>query len=156
MSLTLDRNRVYGEIHGEHEHGAKFDQDGFFFDAHGGLIEEAMDDRARDRLEQLQAQDAAIEEARKAFRQIMPDADEATVSKIITAENLKKADAADEEIDLEAWGSGRKKYLFTKVAQKIRAEYSQSPANAGQAREILAEHGIIPSVGGTPTIPSMT
>lgn len=155
MSLTLDRSRAFGEVHGEHEYGAKNIQDGFFFDAEDTLIHGAMDTVQRKKLEQLQAQDTAMAKAREAFRAVMPDADEATINKIINVENLKLP-VAEEEIDLAGWGRGEKKYLFTRVAQKIRAEFSQSPANTKQAMEILAEHGLIASMGGTPTIPSMT
>lgn len=156
MLPTLDRNRGFGTIHGDNEHGAHFEQDGFFFDATGTLIEGAMDERQRAKLQQLQAQDEAMERAREAFRQVMPDASPELVNKIITAENLNVKEAGDDEIDLAAWALGTKNYLFTKVAKRIREDYDQSPVNKKQALEILAEHGVIAAAPGAATIPSMT
>lgn len=153
---TLDRSRDFGTIHGESEYGAFFEQDGFFFDATGTLIEGAMDSKQREKLEQMQEQEHALEQAREAFLAVMPSASPELVKKLITADNLKVADAGEEDIDLVAWGTNQKNYLFSKVAAKIRREFDQSPVNKKQALEILAEHGLITAAPGASTIPSMT
>ena len=152
----LDRSRDFGTIHGENEHGAHFDQDGFFFDATGTLIEGAMDAKQREKLEALQEQDRALEQAREAFLNVMPNADPEMVKKLITADNLKVGVSEDEEIDFVAWVNGSKKYIFSKVTAEIRKRFDQSPVNRKQALEILAEHGVITAAPGAATIPSMT
>jgi len=152
---TLDRSRDFGTIHGENEHGAFYEQDGFFFDATGALIEGAMDERQRAKLEQMQEQERALEQAREAFRAVMPSASPELVAKLITADNLKTT-TEEEEIDLVAWATGQKNYLYSKVAQKIRREFDQSPVNKKQALEILAEHGLIAAAPGAASIPSLT
>ena len=155
MTLTLDKTRSFGTIHGENEHGAHFDQDGFLFDATGALIEDAMDSVQRERLKQYLAREEAISRAKAAFKEVMPDAPDEMVDRLITAENLEKA-AQPGEIDLVAWGRMEKRYPFHEVTKAIRERFNQSPVNKAQALEILAEHGLIPPLGGTPTIPSQT
>jgi hypothetical protein len=157
MTPTLDRNRDFGTIHGEHEFGAQFEQDGFFYDATGALIEDAMDSTQRTRFETRQRQDEAFAKARDAFREVMPEATDEQLAKLINQDSLKPANPNDEEIDLEKWGMGlQPKVLYSRVAQKIRQVYNQSPANKRQALEILAEHGVIAPIGGASTTPSMS
>jgi hypothetical protein len=155
MLPSLDRNRAFGEIHGENEFGARFEQDTFLFDATGALIEDAMGDSQRAKLKQLQDQDEAMERAREAFRSVMPDASKEMIDKIINTEGLN-APVIEEAIDLAAWASGQKQYLYSKVAAEIRRQFDQSPVNKKQALEILAEHGVITAAPGAATIPSMT
>jgi hypothetical protein len=157
MTPTLDRSRDYGTVHGDHEYGAHTVQDGFFYDAQDNLIEGAMDEVQVRRLAELREQTDAVAEAKATFRKLMPNMSEADVDKLINVENLKPANPNDEEIDLAKWGAGlQPKVLYSRVAQKIRQEFNQSPANKRQALEILAEHGVIPPIGGTSTIPSQT
>lgn len=156
MNLTLDRKREYGTIHGEHEFGAIFDQDGFLFDAQGNLIEASLTEAALARLEGLKAQERALEEARATFMKAMPNADPEMVAKLITADNLNTGNAEEEEMDLAGWAVGTKQYIFGKVTSEIRRRFNQSPVNKKQALEILAEHGIISVAPGAATIPSMT
>jgi hypothetical protein len=154
MTPTLDRNRDYGTVHGDHEHGAAFTQDGFLFDARYEIIEGAMDEEAHGRFLKMQQEREAVEKAKEAFRSFMPDADEATISKIINADNLRAPSPADDVIDLEAWANGSKTYLFGRVTKLIREKFNISPANKRQALEILAENGI-GSVSGTISQPSL-
>ena len=152
---TLDRSRDFGTIHGDHEHGAQFAQDGFFFDAHDRLIEGALDEDAVKRLAELSKTAEAIEEAKAAFRKLMPNLSDEQVNKAINVENMKPANPNDEEIDLVAWANGSKTYLFGRVTKLIREQFNISPANKLQALEILAENGIIPPRSQTPTNPSL-
>jgi hypothetical protein len=151
---TLDRNRAFGQIHGEHELGGMFAQDGFIFDANDELIVAAMDAAQAKKLEERQAQDQAFTAARAAFKEIMPSASDEQIAKAINADNLKPTDPKDEPVDLYKWGMGQQEQiLFSRVAVLIRETYNQSPTSKRQAREILAQHGIIPPVGGESTIP---
>ena len=152
---TLDFSRTYGEIHGERPFAEKYEQDGFLFLANGQMIEEALTAKDRARLQEAIDQLEALEAARAAFLKHAPNTDPALVAKLITADALKKPEpAADEPIDLLAWSKGERKYNFSSVTKAFREKYSQSPVNAKQGLEILAEHGVIPAQGGAPTIPS--
>jgi hypothetical protein len=151
----LDRTRSFGEVHGERRFDEQYDQDGFLFRADGTVVEEAMTDADRARLKSVVEQNEALDAARAAFMQKLPDADPAIVAKLITAEGLKKPEPEDEPIDLVAWARQEKRYNFAKVTKAFREKYNQSPVNAAQGLEILAEHGAIPARGGEPTIPSM-
>jgi hypothetical protein len=155
MTPTLDRSRDYGTVHGDHEHGAHTVQDGFFFDAQDNLIEGAMDEVQVARLAELRNQDAAIEQARAKFLELMPNADKATVDKLINVANLKPADPNAEEVDLAAWANGTKTYVFGRVTKRIRELYNISPANRLQCLEVLAENGVIAPRSQTPTSPSL-
>jgi hypothetical protein len=156
MTPTLDRNRDFGEIHGEAPFAAKYDQDGFLFCAQGELIHEALDEKGLARLESIKNQNEAQSAARAAFKKIMPSASEEQLAKLINLENLKPADPNAAEIDLAKWARGEQTVLFGRVAKKIREEYDQSPVNKKQALEILAEHGVIAPIAGASTIPSQT
>lgn len=157
MTPTLDRNRDYGTVHGDHELGATYSQDGFLFDTAGTLIEGALDPDARARLERLQKQGDAIAEAKAKFRELMPDMSEEQIDKVINAENLRPKDdnAALTPEDLAEWAAGKKSIIFGKVTKRIRELYNISPANRLQCLEILAENGVIPAMSGTPTSPSL-
>ena len=156
--LTLDKTRDYGRVSGhiEHDdpmHGAVATQDGFLFDAYDNLIEKALTDADRKRLEEIVARNDALEAARARFLEIAPNTDPEQLAKIISVESLNKP-SDDGEVDLVAWAYGTKTYNYAKVAKAFRDRFSQSPTNKRQGLEILAEHGLIPPIGGTGTIPS--
>jgi len=154
MTPTLDRSRDYGTIHGDHELGGQFAQDGFFYDGQGFLIEGAMDEVQVAKLAELRNQDEAVEQARAKFLELMPNADKATVDKLINVANLRPA-TTEEEIDLAAWAAGSKNYVFGKVTKAIREQFNVSPVNKLQCLEILAENGVIAPRSQTPTSPSL-
>jgi hypothetical protein len=153
---TLDRTRDFGTIHGEHEHGATYSQDGFFFDASGDLIEAALDAAGLKRLEQRKNQDAAILEAKSKLRELMPDLTAEQLDKVVNVQALNAPESQEiTREDLALWAAGQKQIVFATAKKAITALFDQSPVNKQQAIEILAANGI-GSFTGAPTIPATT
>ncbi len=157
--ILLDKTRSFGRIGGHFENGdpmqgAEFEQDGFLFRIDGSIVEGAMTDADKARLEQIVRRNDAMDAARAAFRTINPDIDPETLAKIINADALTNPESDDAEIDLIAWANGTKAFNYAKVAKEFRERFSQSPVNRQQGLEILAAHGLIPPLGRSPTIPS--
>jgi hypothetical protein len=153
MTPTLDRNRAFAEVHGEHT--ARSWQDGFLFDGNDNIMEGEMDEAQVKRFAEMKQQAIAVEKAKAAFREIMPGMDDAQVSKLINIDNLKPVTPNDADIDLAAWARGDQQVVFGKVTKLIRETYNIAPANKLQALEILAENGVIPPRSQTPTSPSL-
>lgn len=156
---VLDESRDFGTIAGHFEEhdpmpGAVYAQDGFLFRVDGTLIEAALTPKDRIRLEETVKRNAAVEAARAAFKEVAGDIDPEILKKIVSTDALTKPATDDGELDLVGWARGEKVYNYGKVAKAFRDRFSQSPVNKGQALQILAEHGLIPPVAGTPTIPS--
>src|SRR5215211_1918621 len=158
--LSLDQNRPIAEICGHFEegdpmNGAKWAQDGFLFNNDGELLESALTEKDKKRLEEILARNEALDAAKKAFMEKAPTTSAADLDRIINTDLLNKA-PDDGEIDLVAWARGEKAYNYGKVAKAFRDRFHQSPVNKKQGLEILAEHGLIPPIGGDPTIPSQS
>ncbi len=135
--LTLDRNRPYGEVHGEDTGGAFFDQDGFLFDFEGNLLEHLLDAKARAKLENMKATAEAQAAAKAAYEASLRGA------------GISPADAPEmplqgEEdappaphVDLHGWVTGAAKYQFFAVKDALREQYGFSPTNKEAALVFL-------------------
>lgn len=153
MTLTLDREKPAGEIHGGHETFplAKWEQDGFLFTYQGELIEEALDDAGRKRLDEVLRRRAALEQARKAFLEASPGTDPAVVNKLISEAALTSPDTT---VDFAKWLADQRAYPFASVTKAIREQFNVGVTSKRQALEVLAENGLAPHPGGLSTIPS--
>lgn len=134
---TLDRNRSYGEVHGENTGGAFFEQDGFLFDFEGSLIEGLLDEAGRKRLNAMMAKKEAQELARQAYEDSLRAAgiDPATQPSF----DEQDEEAPEAKVDLRAWIDGRAKYQFYAVRDAIKAEFGFSPASTILAQQYLRE-----------------
>jgi len=136
-TTTLDRNRPYGEVHGENTNGAFFDQDGFLFDYEGNLLEHLLDDAGRARLHSIKAKEEAQTRAKEAYESSLRAAG-------LDPTTQPAMDSGDDapvpaKVDLHAWATGQAKYQFFAVKDAMKDQYGFSPTNRDAAMKFLAD-----------------
>jgi hypothetical protein len=125
-SVTLDRSKPHGKVHGLIEDGVHYHQDGLPFDAHGVLVGRGLTEAQRAKAERLAKRAARLaprEDTSDGAGGAAPDDDGDT------------AEAGD--VNLEAWLKGDAKYLFDAVRGAIRTRYSRDVKSIGDAVEFL-------------------
>lgn len=140
-NLTLDRNRPYGEVHGEDTGGAYFDQDGFLFDFEGKLIEALLTSAQRDQIDKMKAQAEAQASARAAYEQSLRAAglNPADAPPMEDPEAEPPAPSQEGTIDLAGWAMGTKRYHFFTVKSALLEQYNFSATNSDAARKFLRD-----------------
>lgn len=136
-TISLDRNRPYGEVHGENTQGAFFDQDGFLFDYEGNLLENLLDDAGRARLHGMRAKEEARVRAKDAYEASLRAAGlDPTTQPAMDAEDEPPPPA---KVDLHAWATGQAKYQFFAVKDAMKDQYGFSPTNRDAAIKFLID-----------------
>jgi hypothetical protein len=137
-TTTLDRNRPYGEVHGENTNGAFFDQDGFLFDNDGNLLEHLLDDAGRARLHGIKAKEEAQARAKEAYEASLRAAGLDPASQP-TMDAEGEVAPAPAKVDLHAWATGQAKYQFFAVKDAMKDQYGFSPTNRDAAIKFLID-----------------
>lgn len=137
MITTLDRNRPFGEVHGENTNGAFFDQDGFLFDYEGNLLEHLLDDAARARLHGMKAKEEAQIRAKEAYEASLRAAGlDPTTQPAMDSDDEAPAPV---KVDLHAWATGQAKYQFFAVKDAMKDQYGFSPTNRDASIKFLVD-----------------
>lgn len=168
MNITLDRLRSFGSIHPPEYHAPSrktlaYEQDGFFFDARGQIIEEVMDEAQREKVADRIAKDHALAAGRKAYEEAMleqgitdfvpfsppaPPKKLAPLSATDVVNNPNEIrtdenDGFESKLDLVAWATGKIQARWFAVAKAMREQHGASVANKPQALAWLVENGKI-------------
>lgn len=146
-SIKLDRDRHFGTTGGDpinyNGRVAMFCQDGLYFDNDGELIEEMLTKEKRREIEEREAQNKALEQAKEAARESLIaaglDPDSIDLMAVKRKEPISKEDEA--EIDLDAWAAGKLKRPWTIIRAAFKKQFNIAPSNADAAKKILAERG---------------
>jgi hypothetical protein len=126
--VRLDKGKPFGVVCPP-ENGAHFHQDGFYFNHHGVLAEDMLDDDARERLRKLENRknaDAAANAARKTFLEQsgLTAADLEGEDALTTV--MQAATTEPGAVDLVAWAKGERQYIFGVVRKAVKDQYSYS------------------------------
>jgi hypothetical protein len=125
--IKLDKSKPFAVVVPP-ENGAHFHQDGFYFDHHGALATEMLDDAGKERLRKLENRkkaDAAAAEARKKFmaQSGLTDADlegEDALTNVMQAATAESSGG----VDLVAWAKGEKQYPFFAIRKAAKDQYA--------------------------------
>lgn len=148
--VKLKWSRDYGEIFGFDQDGARYHQDGLYFDEDGFLIEgHSYNDpkakakaHARNERESEAVKDEDDED----------DDEESEPHRPITAKERRNTErkpspVADRvkggKLDLKAWAIGTRKYPFPQVRDQIRKDHSFTATDKNSAILFLVEQGIV-------------
>jgi hypothetical protein len=157
--MKLDRTRDFGWIFGEvdskishvNEDGearvAVAEQDGYLFDKDDALIRDLLTPAQVKQIAKREAEAKAKAAAEEAFAKAMGEFAPAAGDnrpRITLTDPDAKVNPNDEEVDLLAWGRGRKKYRFDLVASEITKRFNIAPVTQDQARAILRDEGVLP------------
>lgn len=135
-TVTLDRSKPHGKVHGEITDGIHYHQDGLPFDAHGRLVERDLTEAQR-----AIAERKARRTARRAPRDGLPAGAGGAAPEPGDGvpgggdDDGEPTDPGD--VDLEAWLTGDAKYLFDAVRTAIRTRYARDVKSIGDAVEFL-------------------
>jgi len=126
QTVTLDRSRPHGTVHGVIDDGVHFHQEGLPFDAHGRLVAARLTDEQRAKAERL---------ARKSARLAPRDLPGGAGGAAEPGDEEQAADCGD--VNLDAWLRGEAKYLYDAVRSAIRGRYQRDCPSIGDAVEFL-------------------
>ena len=141
--IKFDKTKEYGTVVPP-ERGAHFFQNGFYFDHHGKLAHEWLDEEAHTRLQKIATKklaDAAAQKAREEFLKSngLTPADigegEDALDAVIA---LKQTNSTD--IDLPGWARGEKQYAFGVVRKAARDQYSYEGADKSSLIEWMIQN----------------
>jgi len=119
---TLDKTQPFGEIHGI-DGDARYEQNGFVYDAHCRLMRSRLTPDLKERLKRLEAELAAEQAAEEARQRVLADLGVAPAPAPAppTPPRVPQPPAvAPGTVDLDAWVRGRAEYPFDKVREAIK------------------------------------
>jgi hypothetical protein len=149
---VLDRSRAYGDVYGETQHQVKYTQnakriEGWPYDVHENLVEEALNDKQRDALAAMRKAagitEADIAEAKKAAEEpaeepAAADADD---------ENYVEPDAKtkdDDGINLTLWLQGEQRVKPTDIQKVLKTRFGvNKPGTQAQALYLVEEQKLL-------------
>jgi hypothetical protein len=143
MDIKIDDTRPYGEVHGEHEHNARWEQDGLLFGADLRVIEATLTDADRARIEKRAKVAAAKVRAETIMREALGEEAPGEIVRIATT----AAEANDAEgVDLTEWAAAVNRgesppIRFDLITAECRKRWNKSPANKKQALRLIASDG---------------
>lgn len=136
LTLTLDRDTEFAEIHGEHE-GA-YEQNGFIFDAQDEVMMKFVTASDRQRLERFAKMRRAKVEAEIAYREAMGEDAPAELAVRFVDKN-----AGDKRFNYRDYADGKLKVQFFKVQMQMAADFDEKPTSREDALTILRERKAI-------------
>lgn len=145
----LDRSRAYGEVSGENEHKIYYAQgalgiQSWPYDAHGDLIEGALNKEQRAKLDEKRKQRKLNEEAAAKAPKVKEEVEETAADEEVDAAAKKKSDD-DSEINLEMWLKGEAKYTPLQLQGAVKQRYHvNKPHKQAIALFLVEEKKLIP------------
>jgi hypothetical protein len=144
--IRLDKKRHFGTCHPP-ENNCHFHQDGFYFDAHGNLVEEVLDAAGREKLRKLTAQreaDVAAEKARLAvYKKAGVEMEPEQPRNAPEPQDSGEPGGIVGNVDLIGWAKGLKQYAFFTVRNAAQAEYAFVAKDAAALVEWMVSNGKI-------------
>lgn len=143
----LDRSRPFGEVYGDADHNVKFTQkslgiESWPYDAHGELIEAALDKKQRDKLAERRAafKPVPIEETIEDTVEELHEEDLAAAAAAAAARS-----AEFDEINFEMWLRGEVKYRPNDLQKAAQQRYGvNKPQMRELARYLVEEQKLVP------------